>query len=470
MMLMASTSLLSTRCRVGAFVCRVGGRATGPFALTTDNVFATTFRHERPSSFYGGVDARRRFSVGDDDAEGTTTTTRTTTTGESAAKPSPHPLSDRFDASPYAVPSVPDARTDLRVGQRVVALGDVHGDLRALEVFLSAAGVMDPVSKDWVGGDAVLVQCGDVLDRGDDEMACLRLLSSLARKAPETDGSVVLLFGNHEALNAVGMFDYTFDGGNKEIERDVGRPLDEATLAAAGASWWRIPYAGHQPARWAAFEPGGLLAERTLSRFKVAAVVGRSVFVHAGLREEHLRDHGGSLEALNKAATDWISRGVDQPENDAPPTTIDEVVRAANDRLRKQAETMPGCLGGTTASGTPSPVWMRDYSQPADREPRDAPVKRKMIDDALTALSADVGADVRRMVMGHTPQTRINAALGGRAWRVDVGASRGVRGGRPEALEIVHGETEDEIHVLTADGERVRGDQRHVAEYIDFLF
>jgi hypothetical protein len=74
------------------------------------------------------------------------------------------------------------------------------------------------------------------------------------------------------------------------------------------------------------------------------------------------------------------------------------------------------------------------------------------------------------MVMGHTPQYKINSALGGRAWRIDVGASQGVMGGTPEVLEIIHGgdEGEDVVSVLTVDGRRIEGRERAVAE--NFLF
>ena len=76
--------------------------------------------------------------------------------------------------------------------------------------------------------------------------------------------------------------------------------------------------------------------------------------------------------------------------------------------------------------------------------------------------------------MGHTPQRQINLALGGRAWRIDVGASKGVMGGSLEVLEIIHmggggggggeknNEEEDVIHVLTASGDRVSGKERSV--------
>ena len=74
------------------------------------------------------------------------------------------------------------------------------------------------------------------------------------------------------------------------------------------------------------------------------------------------------------------------------------------------------------------------------------------------------------MVMGHTPQTRINAALKGKAWRIDVGASSGVMSGTPEVLEIIHGgdNEKDLMNILTYDGTKIPSSQRQVQEYLPF--
>ncbi len=73
------------------------------------------------------------------------------------------------------------------------------------------------------------------------------------------------------------------------------------------------------------------------------------------------------------------------------------------------------------------------------------------------------------MVMGHTPQSKINSALDGKAWRIDVGASKGVMGGTPEVLEIIHrggDNDEDIVNILTADGMQISGRERSVADAI----
>src|SRR5688572_24286637 len=52
---------------------------------------------------------------------------------------------------------------------RLVALGDVHGDLAAARAALRLVGAID-WSNQWIGGDLVVVQTGDQLDRSDQEL------------------------------------------------------------------------------------------------------------------------------------------------------------------------------------------------------------------------------------------------------------------------------------------------------------
>ena len=143
------------------------------------------------------------------------------------------PLLDWYsnEGKEYELPECDeDEMRDLKDGQRIVAFGDVHGDLEKLRQFLVTAKIMDEEStvEDpvWVGGDTICVQTGDILDRGDDELACFRLLTSLSRQAVNDGGKLILLYGNHESLNAVGLFHYANPGGNLEMEQTVGDILD----------------------------------------------------------------------------------------------------------------------------------------------------------------------------------------------------------------------------------------------------
>ena len=134
----------------------------------------------------------------------------------------------------YTLPPTILGRTDyrptLKKNTRIVAFGDVHGDISALRSFLITAKVLDPTSTNkeprWSGGKTICIQTGDVLDRGDDKLACYRLLATLARQADTAGGALLLLYGNHESLNAAGLFQYATAGGNAEFERDIGYRID----------------------------------------------------------------------------------------------------------------------------------------------------------------------------------------------------------------------------------------------------
>ena len=64
----------------------------------------------------------------------------------------------------------------------------------------------------WIGGDTVLVQTGDVVDRGPDSLKIIQDLMRLQREAPRAHGQVIALVGNHEAMNLTGDLRYVSAG------------------------------------------------------------------------------------------------------------------------------------------------------------------------------------------------------------------------------------------------------------------
>ena len=70
---------------------------------------------------------------------------------------------------------------------RLVAVGDLHGDFGAAQRVLKLAGLIDG-SDEWSGDDTVLVQTGDVLDRGDGERAIIELLEHIQKQAAKAGG------------------------------------------------------------------------------------------------------------------------------------------------------------------------------------------------------------------------------------------------------------------------------------------
>ncbi|PPS13234.1 hypothetical protein GOBAR_AA07436 [Gossypium barbadense] len=118
-------------------------------------------------------------------------------------------------------------------------LGDLHGDLDQARYALEMAGVLSSDGQDlWTGEDAL----GDVLDRGDDEIAILSLLRSLGIQAKAKGGAVFQVNGNHETMNVEGDFRYVESGAFDECAdfleylNDYEYDWDEAFVRWCGVS------------------------------------------------------------------------------------------------------------------------------------------------------------------------------------------------------------------------------------------
>lgn len=268
--------------------------------------------------------------------------------------------------------------TRLPAAQRIVAMADWHGDLEAARKALRLAGAIDADDR-WIGGDLVVVQLGDQLDRGDQEQAILDLIDRLEDEAAAAGGALYALLGNHELMNVAWDFRYVTDGGWADF-RDAGIAVDPADSALA-------QFPPEHRARAAAFRPGGRYAVEMADR-RVALIIGRNLFVHGGIRPEHLF-YG--LERLNADTRAWLSGEAPQPE------------------IYEQPD---------------DPVWSRHYS--------DAPDGQDCAD--LAQVLHDLDCD--RIVMGHTVQeTGITAYCDDRAWCLDSGAAE-YYGGLVQVLEI----------------------------------
>ena len=180
-----------------------------------------------------------------------------------------------------AAPACKLAPLPLRIPMphRAVAIGDLHGDLDAARAALRAAGAIDARDQ-WVGGDLVVIQTGDVLDRGDGESAILALLDRLAADARAHGGALIQLLGNHELMNAAADFRYVTPGGMRDFDGDRARELG----------------------------PGGVWSKR-LAAHDAVAIVGDTVLSHAGV----LPAWAAQLDAMNLDARCWLAGDITGP-------------------------------------------------------------------------------------------------------------------------------------------------------------
>ena len=298
----------------------------------------------------------------------------------------------------YKVPSI------LPPAPKIIAMGDLHGDFNALMIALKRAGIIDSQGT-WVAGDTVLIQVGDILDRGgrgssvhsDDNIEELQILHFMYRLNKQAllcnpPGRVITLLGNHELMNMIGDFRF--------VTRE------------------HINGFGGYDNRIKLLKPGGQLAKQIACNSLGIVMVGDWVFVHGGLLPQHLE----SISRMN--------------HNSSPRVTLDKI----NDLVRGilQGKIKLENIGREEEAllfGGEGIFWTRKYSN--------SNVSERACDDAFKTLKL-LGINSRKggIVVGHTPQEKINSVCNDRVWRIDTGMSeafghRKGEHGRIEVLEII---------------------------------
>jgi hypothetical protein len=280
--------------------------------------------------------------------------------------------------------------------------------------------MVDPAGA-WAGrpGD-LLVQTGDLVDRGPESLQVLRRFEDLAEEAA---GAVELILGNHELMNIQGDFRYVSRREVMALGRSVlagaapgegsaalvaseaalgGDPSQNVKELKAGLLEWARQWG--QDGRW-----GSALARR----WKVAAVRGegqcRLLFAHAGISPAIWSGTGvfgtpggeGRMAALNLEMSGVLRQG-----------------RA-------------GALARLSQAG--GPLWFRDYAIPCTPGAEGTCPELEQLCEGLEGILKDVGAEA--MVVGHTIQedgsilTRCPGPTGQpRLFVIDVGMSRAYLG------------------------------------------
>jgi len=286
------------------------------------------------------------------------------------------------------------APCDITTTARIVAVGDIHGAFDRFRAILREAKVIDGRDR-WVGGTTILVQTGDVLDRGPESHRVLDLLMRLERDAERAGGRVYALLGNHEVMRMVGHL-RDVSAAEYQAFRDGGsRERLDALYAAVAAERREQARAAETPFDESAFReafyretpPGTVELVRAygadgkygrwLRRREVMVRINGDVFVHGGVSAE--------VAALGCPG----------------------LVEAARGEMASGPAWAPAPL--PYLSGPQGPLWFRGL------------VDGTLDTPAVEAILDTFGA--RRMIVGHTvPKTfRISALHGGRVIAIDTG-------------------------------------------------
>lgn len=344
---------------------------------------------------------------------------------------------------------------------RIVAIGDVHGDLADFDSILRQTGLTNEKGN-WIGGATVLVQTGDVVDRGPKSRESLDLLMSLERQARKQKGKVIALLGNHEVMAMVGDLRYVSpedyrgfatERSEKIREEAYQEYLDFAAHYHSGSD--APPNDPMQREKWMqehplgfferrdAFGPQGLYG-RWIREHDAVVQIGDVLYLHGGLDPNA---PFGSVLELNQeihaelGAFDSLWQSLSKKKVIWRYMRIEEALRQAD-----------GVWKGLQAGGQAPPELMNDLEKFLSfpnwliNSPESPLWYRGLALEPEASLEPNFDAMLARLkagylVVGHTPQSdfEINHRFGDRVFLIDTGMLGPVFGGRASALEFRDG-------------------------------
>jgi hypothetical protein len=299
---------------------------------------------------------------------------------------------------------------------KLIAIGDLHGDLRATLSVLKLAEVIPQTTTEqtinnahWCGGDTWIIQLGDQIDRCrpddwekncikdlsavyEDEgsnMCIIKLLLRLDDEARECGGRVLGLLGNHEIMNVDRDFRYV---SPQEFLEFVPEHQRTSTYTKDG-----FPLGYYH--RTKAFERGSNMAKLYSVKKKSIIMVGSYIFVHGGISQDLAKKY--TIAEINNVVTKWMRKN----NNDAEEKMFDEIFRDDDDM---------------------SPFWCRIYAE----EEGEGENTEQGFNELLRIINQRnrMLMPAKGVVIAHTPQFMdykyLNSAYNDRLWRIDVGMSR----------------------------------------------
>lgn len=297
--------------------------------------------------------------------------------------------------------------------RRIVVLGDIHGDYKLALKLLTIGKVIDSNTKDgikWIGGDTVIVQVGDQIDRcrpeSIDSLTCaydgatindeasdmkiLRLFTNLHYKAKEQGGKVISLLGNHELMNVEGYMNYVSKKNIDEFNKYVD-PKNRSLTFKSG-----------EDARKYAFKPGNEISKYLGCTRLSCVVIGSNLFVHAGMinviMDELKINKKEDLESIDILVRKWLLGLINKEY-------VKHIVNGADKSM----------------------FWTRILGNIPHNISNEDPRCLKHIDKVLETFQ------IGSIIIGHTPQSfmhgeGINGICNNKIWRVDNGSSEAFHG------------------------------------------
>lgn len=303
--------------------------------------------------------------------------------------------------------------------KRIIAIGDIHGDLElAIRSFKIAKLIDEKFNWIAIPPNTVVVQVGDQIDscrpvpgidchnnlQVDDraeDMIVMDFFNQMDSKARLQGGAVYSLFGNHELYNAEGKFNYvSYENYNNfnYVSND------------------KKEYKGPN-GRLNAFKPGGPVACMMACTRTSVLTIGSTMFAHAGVlpilveRLDHTNfDNVTKLKYLNLIVRKWLLNKLNN-ESDIK----NKLLFVDNHQI--------------------SPFWTRVYGSIPEKEN----IESKQCSDSVQKILQVY--KLGHLIVGHTPQmfsTLNGKGINGTCYDKETGENKLFRvdGGFSKAFKI----------------------------------
>ena len=328
--------------------------------------------------------------------------------------------------------------------ERIIAIGDIHGDMQLTLDCLKLAKIIDD-DNEWIADppETIVVQIGDQVDRcrpiqklkcdnpeatpfdENSDIKILEFFTDLNKKARKKGGYVISLLGNHEILNVDGNMTYVSYEGIKQFEDEINPETKEKFKSGLEA-------------RKYLFKNGNKYAKFLACTRQTAVIIGSNLFVHAAILPDLAKQL--KINELNLLIKKWL-------------------IGIINNSNKIKGI---GKLSDILFNYEKSPFWPRFLGNlPPNVSIED--------DDCVDYLVEPLELyNCNNMIIGHTPQpfTKNNGGINVTCryndkeinkgvWRIDVGSSLGFenfknkkikKNTKPQVLEILN---DNEFNILS---------------------